>query len=155
MDPNTLLDQLKDIHPPAEISWWPPAPGWWVLAILVLGALAFSIYRLGKWRKQTAWRRAALNHLDTLRLNESRLDNARMIVEVNSLLKRCLASRFAADNFLSQTGSEWSETLNAHAQSKTLNASDISTLCEDAYQRTPQALPSDTFKRIERWIKGL
>ena len=33
------LDQLADIHLPDPVSWWPLAPGWWML----LG-LAVSIF---------------------------------------------------------------------------------------------------------------
>ena len=33
------LADLRDIHLPQPISWWPPAPGWWIL----LGLLLVSI----------------------------------------------------------------------------------------------------------------
>ena len=36
MDSEELLEQLADIHLPTEISYWPPAPGWWILSILVV-----------------------------------------------------------------------------------------------------------------------
>ena len=31
---------LRDIHLPGPIGWWPPAPGWWMVAVLVLIGLA-------------------------------------------------------------------------------------------------------------------
>ncbi|HET9483332.1 MAG TPA: DUF4381 domain-containing protein, partial [Xanthomonadales bacterium] len=49
--------QLRDIHLPAEPSWWPPAPGWWLLAILVIAALVFLV-RFA-WRKRRELRRRA------------------------------------------------------------------------------------------------
>ena len=39
---------LKDIHLPPEIGIWPPAPGWWVLLILVLAVIGLSIWL---WRR--------------------------------------------------------------------------------------------------------
>jgi hypothetical protein len=39
---------LRDIHLPGPIGWWPPAPGWWMLAVLVLVGIAlfgFHYYR--------------------------------------------------------------------------------------------------------------
>ena len=27
---------LRDIHLPLPIAWWPPAPGWWLAASLVI-----------------------------------------------------------------------------------------------------------------------
>jgi len=40
MEAEDPLSQLADIHLPAAVTFWPPAPGWWVLVALVLLALA-------------------------------------------------------------------------------------------------------------------
>ena len=42
---------LRDIHLPAEPSWWPPAPGWWLLAALGLAALSYLLW-LGLRRRR-------------------------------------------------------------------------------------------------------
>ncbi|MDD9890866.1 MAG: DUF4381 domain-containing protein, partial [Gammaproteobacteria bacterium] len=46
MDSEELLAQLADIHLPGEISYWPPAPGWWVLAALLLLGGYFLIRKI-------------------------------------------------------------------------------------------------------------
>ncbi|MDQ6950334.1 MAG: DUF4381 domain-containing protein [Mariprofundales bacterium] len=40
------LAQLRDIHLPDAVSWWPPALGWWLLFGLVLLLVALFFY----WR---------------------------------------------------------------------------------------------------------
>jgi hypothetical protein len=61
-----FLDQLRDIHTAAVPSFWPPAPGWWLLAAVAL-LLLFQLLRvLAKhWvaRKRRARLMAALKHI--------------------------------------------------------------------------------------------
>lgn len=38
-----LLSQLRDIHGAVDPGWWPPAPGWWLVGVLVLALLAFLL----------------------------------------------------------------------------------------------------------------
>lgn len=55
MQPNNLLDQLKDIYLPQEVSsWWPLAYGWWVVfGLIVFVGVLFLIYlQIRKRQKQ-------------------------------------------------------------------------------------------------------
>ena len=61
-DPATNLDRLNDLVSPPEISWWPLAPGWYVVAIGVL--LFVGILGFRAW-KVNAYRRAALRELES------------------------------------------------------------------------------------------
>jgi len=57
-----LLAQLRDIHGAAEPGFWPPAPGWWLLAVLAaLGAFFLLRALARKWaarRRRRAWMEA-------------------------------------------------------------------------------------------------
>ena len=48
MNPESL--PLKDIHLPADVPWWPLAPGWWVLLAALL-VLTLLIHWLAVWRR--------------------------------------------------------------------------------------------------------
>jgi hypothetical protein len=54
---------LRDIHLPGAIGWWPPAPGWWLLAALVLAG--FAVYGIHYYRGRH--KRAALRALTRVR----------------------------------------------------------------------------------------
>jgi len=43
MEAQDPLSQLADIHLPEAVAFWPPAPGWWVLAGLLALALALLL----------------------------------------------------------------------------------------------------------------
>ena len=63
MDPQNL--PLRDIHLPDAVAWWPLAPGWWVVAgvlVIAIAGLLFALYRHHK----LAFQRAALSELDRL-----------------------------------------------------------------------------------------
>jgi hypothetical protein len=60
------LDQLRDIHLPEPISWWPPAPGWWLLALSVCALLGWLLTWLYRRYRANSYRREALHQLQQL-----------------------------------------------------------------------------------------
>ena len=85
------LEQLRDIHLPEAISWWPLAPGWWLLIIsggLFVGWLLRLFYR----RHLTKlYRRQALQKLEQLRTTTDTQMPLRALVE---LLKQTANSAY-------------------------------------------------------------
>jgi hypothetical protein len=59
MNEQDPLAQLRDIHSPDPIGWWPPAPGWWLLAALLLAGLALAGWLLYRQYRRNGYRRAA------------------------------------------------------------------------------------------------
>ena len=86
----SLLQQLRDIHLPTVPGWWPPAIGWWLLAIVVAGALAWMIWWLGaRWRRFRPARTArALYRGISQELRSGSISPTRYVHQTNELLKR-------------------------------------------------------------------
>ena len=64
-DPAASLDRLHDIVSPDPVPWLPPAPGWYVLAgVLLIAAIVFAIVARRRW-KAGAYRREALRELES------------------------------------------------------------------------------------------
>lgn len=85
-----LLEQMHDIIAPSPVGWWPPAPGWWVLAGLLIISLVWLILALRKNRKRNAYKREALAMLAAI----ADLSDAEFPTEINRLLKRTALSGF-------------------------------------------------------------
>jgi hypothetical protein len=57
------LSNLRDLALPAPVAWWPPRPGWWLAAALLLALASFGVAWLARRHRANAYRRAALRAL--------------------------------------------------------------------------------------------
>ncbi|KUJ84905.1 DUF4381 domain-containing protein [Microbulbifer flavimaris] len=108
-----LLDELRDIHPPEAISWWPPAPGWWLLAALLIAALYF-LFRWLRQRKQR-WSRNRYRKEAERLLREIDIREPNAAQEINEILKRVAVTTFGRPNCGNLTGREWLDFLRSTA----------------------------------------
>lgn len=112
------LDQLEPLITPAPVAWWPPAPGWWVVAALIPIAL------WGLWLTRQHWqprrkpkevtevpldplRQAALEELARLARPYDRAPAGPWLQALNGLLKRVSRARWPDSHSHTLSGRAW------------------------------------------------
>ncbi len=115
MNPQDPLAQMRDIHLPQAIGWWPPAPGWWIvtsLSLLLVAAVSWYFYRA---YQRNSFRRQAMQLLQChfLDWQQSR-DTSLYMQQVNIVLKRTALLRFPESNVAALSGSQWMAFLDRH-----------------------------------------
>lgn len=106
------LAALRDIHLPAEPSWWPPAPGWWIIGLLVI-AIATFILRvvLIQWKRRLPSRELVIR-LRQINSGERPLDNYNSLVEISGLVRRYVVTRYGRSQTAGLTGERWLQFLD-------------------------------------------
>lgn len=131
------LTALKDIHLPPAISWWPPAPGWWIL----LGFCGFClwlslIYCKRRYQAQRPKQEAyqCLEQYKNDYLETGDLSTA--YAEINALLKRVSLHYYPRSLVAAKHGEAWIQFLKD--TSDKLSFEHIQTdLCAYPYQTMP------------------
>ncbi|MFT2091266.1 DUF4381 domain-containing protein [Paraglaciecola sp. 2405UD69-4] len=132
------LDNLKDIHTPTEIGFWPLAYGWWLVILLVFVLFTCLVIWAIKLYKLSAKKRQALKELALINNTHG---NGK--AKLNQLLKRAAISYFPNIKVQQLHGDDWVNFLNLtfnrkHNQEFNKN---IMALQQSLYQK----VPSDDF----------
>ncbi|MGQ9427404.1 DUF4381 domain-containing protein [Gilvimarinus sp. F26214L] len=114
MNEQDPLAQLRDIHVPEPLGWWPPAPGWWLLAILLLAGIALGLYLWQRRKRANAYRRVAHAAVENawIRLQQDG-DTQAYAGEVNQVLRRAARVAFPGEPVNAMQGVDWLEFLDA------------------------------------------
>ena len=114
-----LKQQLRDVHLPEAISWWPLAYGWWISIVLALFGISALVYYLLRKRKQNAYRHSAIKELNTAyTLWQQQNDVAAYLQSANAILKRAVLHFTKQQGIASQSGQAWLNTLASSATSE-------------------------------------
>ena len=156
---NPDLSQLRDIHLPAPISWWPPAPGWWLLAMLIV-AILIGLFVWVRRRQRDGWRRSALDELARLRQQYAAQPTTahNIVSELSVLLRRVAISCFPRAEVAMLSGDKWLAFLDRNLD-ESLFQSELGRLLAVApyvphTTITRQALHG-LFTKCESWINKL
>ncbi|MDP5071460.1 MAG: DUF4381 domain-containing protein [Congregibacter sp.] len=152
MDPESILSMLEPLRTPEAVPGWPPAPGWWVLAVLVLGLWGSGVSRLWLLYRRAAPLRAArqaLQHLQAVEMSDA--ERASQL----SILQRRLAIGVAGRQACAGlTGQAWADFLNSLTKNKATHFTAV--LAEMAYRPEVGARDcADALKVTQQWINDL
>ena len=147
-DPDALqavLDELHDIQEPAQVSLWPPAPGWWILALALLLFL-FWLTARGRHRiALLAWQWRWLRQLP------SPVTEPGYFSRLNRTLKDAAQNRWPAHHPLTLSGDAWIGFLQTRAPD--LDPEQIAALVRSGLQPKPE-MPAEQADRLARqWIR--
>jgi hypothetical protein len=107
MNPDALIG-LRDYHLPAPLGWWPPAPGWWVLGLLLLAAFGVAWLLRRRRLRQRRAPQLALSELARLRAQwRADADDLAFVRALSVLLRRYVLARYPADEAAGLNGSAW------------------------------------------------
>ena len=114
MNPQDPLSQLRDIQLPTAISWWPPAPGWWIVAAIVLGLACLWVWYIRRRYLQNSFRRQASQllqqHFDNW---QHQHEDHLYLQQLNGVLKRIALLRYPEVDVASLSGEHWTVFLDS------------------------------------------
>jgi len=154
MTDGASLQYLNDIVVPAPITWWPLAPGWYLLAFFLLAMLGFLAYRQWRRWRQNGYRRQALRELSFLREDGT----AGSLRQLPILLKRAALSLWPREAVASLTGATWHRFLDETAGTDRFCSGAGETLELLAYAghdvpELPQKEIAQLIEATEFWLK--
>lgn len=157
MQPNNLLEQLKDIYLPQEVSsWWPLAYGWWVvMGVLIFIGILFLIYKLIK-KKQKQYIDGIVNDFKES-VGETYISKPKEVLQTISVyLKRIAIHKFPKDDIKLLYGQDWVDYLNSKTK-KNLFEGDVAKELANIYK--PSNLDDEELEKVvsasEKWIRRI
>jgi hypothetical protein len=151
VDPGSL-DRLHDIATPPPVPWWPPAPGWFVVAGIALAVLSSVAWvGIARWRRNR-YRREALTELDRI-TRDPRVPSS--LTHIAELMKRVALAAYPRDWVASLTGDAWLAFLDATGGTDAFTRGAGRVLKEAAYRKDAPSDPSEIVNLsgvVRHWI---
>jgi len=150
MDQNmsaTSFDLMHDIIVPPAILFWPLAPGWFALVLLLLSAMFHIGLRLWMKYRANAYRREALQELVTL-VSTNGTDE---VVRLLTLMKRVALQHFGREKVASLSDVYWWEFVEQHSKVKIDDA--LRTLSQEVLYGSCIEVSKESVENMNRLTK--
>ncbi len=146
--------QLRDIHLPEAIGWWPLAPGWWILLVLLVAVIAALALWLVLRHRRLAYRREALAQWQTIHARY--LDNkdaGQLLADMSVLLKRTCITRYGRESTAGLAGEQWLAFLDQTGKSSDFTQGAGKALVTQRYVPKPQVDGPALLNVTLAWLK--
>jgi len=152
MNPGSELP-LRDIHLPDPVSWWPPAPGWWLLLALLVAIALLSGFLHHRYRRN-ALQRAARQALHRIGEDYRQSGDTRLLVQqLSILLRRVGLSRYPRQQVAGLTGCNWLSLLDRTLPGEEFQNGAGRVLIEAPYSLDSRVDGPALLRLCERWLR--
>jgi hypothetical protein len=143
---------LRDIHLPDPVSWWPPAPGWWLLLLTVIGlGIALNYW----WRTRSRRRLLQLAEHELVIIEQAYAqnhDSSRALQNISMLLRRIALSRYPRADVAGLTGERWLQFLDNALPDRPFTQGSGRSLADAPYRPSAEADLQALFDLSRQWI---
>ena len=147
--------ELRDIHLPADSLWWPPAPGWWLLALLIVGTILL-LPRLRRWLRHQPLKRVSMRELQRIRAAHRAGQGDRAALNaICTLLRRVTISYYGREQQAASTGDEWRRQLQDLARGSGFDDAQLDLLTRDRYRADAHVDIESLAHACETWLRAL
>ncbi|MGO0306539.1 DUF4381 domain-containing protein [Endozoicomonas acroporae] len=155
------LDQLRPNYLPDPVGLWPPAIGWWLLALIGIALMVLvTVYGWRCWQKNRYRSEALLQARKIHADYQVHQSLHRLANESNELLKRVALHAFPANKVAGLSGTSWCQFLaDTGDMPDFLNHSAFNNhrynpqIPLTPNHGTPDEMPANVYKLTRQWIK--
>jgi hypothetical protein len=145
------LQGLRGLHLPPPVSVWPPAPGWWLLALLIILLAVVAVWGWRRYRKR-AYRRLALKQLQQLRTVAQRGQASTVLAQLSILLRRVAISRYGREEVAALCGKDWLAFLDRTGRTRGFSEQ-AQALVDAPYQRNAPQQVEPLLDLAQHWVR--
>jgi len=110
---NYLIHGIDEIMLPEAISWWPSAPGWQVLGVILVAWLLLRVIRLVRYWWRNRYRREALRQLQQVQQQaDGQMQD--VVAVIPYYIKVTALQAYPRAEVASLSGDTWLAFLDAH-----------------------------------------
>lgn len=150
---NKELAKLKDIHLPQPINMWALAPGWILLAIILMCLISVGVYFWYKAQQKKSTIKFALAYLTKLQsIMIDNPNNINIAAEISTLIRRTALHYFPREQIAGLTGDDWLHFLNDSSENAVFTADIANLLTEVPYQKNNIHDLTPLFDVTKNWL---
>ncbi len=147
------LQELRDVHMPDPISWWPPAFGWWMIIVVLVIVVSLLLWAKAYWER-TRPRRVALAQLELVKQQYvTYSDDQHAITQLSSLLRQYAIAVFPRSHVAGLSGQAWLKFLDTTGGTNQFSEGPGQSLRSGPYQMPGLEPAADLLPLVERWIR--
>ncbi|CAA6825438.1 MAG: Unknown protein [uncultured Thiotrichaceae bacterium] len=143
---------LRGIHLPEPVSWWPLAPGWWLLMAMIL-FIALLIFQ--KWRrsKQFRARNQAIDEALMMLKGLDEVQDESVIKDLSRILRRVAVTLYGRKETAGLVGEEWLTFLDQKSKSDEFSQGLGRVFAALPYQNKEVKYSRKLIALAEKWVR--